>query len=157
MDDLLHLALNFSYFYLKFRPRSKKEIVDYLHKKADKFGLTEPIINQALVSLEEQGLINDQKFIEWFVQQRSSGKPRSEFALRQELFRFGIAKEMLDEYFSVHVISEEELGLKALRARWKRYGNLDRKTRFQKASQFLASRGFSFDVIKKTINFFERE
>ncbi|MDO8496972.1 MAG: regulatory protein RecX [bacterium] len=154
---MIHRALNFSYFYLKFRPRSKKEIVDYLHKKADRFSLTETIIDQAVISLEEQGLVDDTKFVEWFVEQRSRAKPKSEFALRQELFRFGIEKELLDEYFSEHEMPEEELALKALRPRWRRYENMDRKIRFQKVSQFLARRGFSFDIIKKTINFLEGE
>ena len=157
MDDLIHRALNFSYFYLKFRPRSKKEIVDYLHKKADRFSLTEAIIEQAVLSLEEQGLVDDKKFIEWFVEQRSSAKPKSEFALRQELFRFGIEKELLDEYFAEHEMPEEELAMKALRPRWRRYENMDRKMRFQKAAAFLGRRGFGFDVIKKSINFLEGE
>ena len=147
----LQSALNSAYYFLKFRPRTKKEIERNLQKKADKYHWTEEVIQQALFYLEEQKFINDREFIHLYVESRNKIKQKSTFALRSELIKLGIAKELLDEYFAEHEQNEEGLAYEALRARWARLTHLDSQTRFKKASAFLANRGFSFDTIKKTI------
>lgn len=145
-------ALNFAYFYLKFRFRTKKEVINYLHKKSKKYHFSGEVIDQVIKTLEEQELINDKKFIEWFIEQRSKSKQKGEFVLRGELIRFGIEKNLIDEYFENNRLDEEKLADEALKSRWERFKNLDKKMRFQKAAQFLLRRGFDFDIIKKTIN-----
>ena len=150
-QNKLQSALNSAYFYLKFRPRTKKEVERNLQKKSQKYGWSDETIQQALTYLEEQKLINDREFIQLYVESRIKIKPKSTYALRNELTKAGIAKELLDEYFAEHEQNEEALAYEALKNRWPRYGHLDKKTRFQKAASFLTNRGFSFDTIKKTI------
>ncbi len=153
-DDLQSL-LNYAYFYLKFRLRTKKEIRDYLLKKIKKRHWSHDHVEQVIKNLEEQGLINDDEFIRWLVESRNKAKPKSVFVLRRELRRFGVEQERIDNYFEKNSLDEEALAQKALMARWQRYSNLDKRARFEKAAQFLLRRGFNFDVIKKTIAKFE--
>ena len=124
-DDLQSL-LDYAYFFLKFRPRSKKELEIYLYKKIQKRHWSQDDVKKVIQHLEELDLVSDKNFVKWFVEQRMLLKPKSEFALKQELLKHGISKEIIDEYFSSHSINEEELAEKTLRERWYRYKYLDK-------------------------------
>lgn len=150
-QKLLQKALNWAYFYLKFRSRTRKELVIYLTKKAEKYSLPQEIIEAALKELEEQHLINDAEFIQRYIDSKIHAKPKGERALRNELQRLGVEKELLDAHFDKNPSNDDKLALKALQSRWPRYALLDKQKRFEKTAGFLSRRGFSFDVIKKTI------
>lgn len=149
--DLLR-GLNLAYFYLRFRSRTKKEVFDYLVKKSKKFSYLNPaLIEKILEDLEEQKLIDDNAFVGWFVQQRLIHKPKGEYALRQELRKFGVEKTIIDSYFLENPLNQEIEVEKALESKWRSYQRLDTRKRFEKAANFLLRRGFSFDIVKKTI------
>lgn len=143
--------LNYAYFFLKFRPRSKKEVETYLCKKIQKRHWSRDDVKKVIIHLEELDLVNDKNFIKWFIEQRILLKPKGKYVLRQELLKYGINKELIDEYFSSYSMDEEKLAEKILRERWYRYKNLDKRKRFEKAASFLMRRGFSFDITKKLI------
>jgi regulatory protein len=143
-DELLQKALNFSYFYLKFRPRTKKEVEDYLNKKAKKYFFTPEIIEKALLELEEKKFINDREFVTWFIEQRNNGKPKGQPVLTGELLRLGINKDLIDEYFSINEVDELSLAKQALQKK-------PSLTDYQKAFNFLLRRGFGYEVIKITL------
>ena len=151
MNDDLLLLLNKAYFFLKFRPRSEKEIRDYLYKKVAKTHWSREDADKIIENLKEQELIDDGKFVEWFIRQRMTLKPKGERVLRRELLQKGIDEELIDKYFSQNVVDEEALARQILEVRWPRFKNLDSRKRFEKAVSFLGRRGFGFDVIKKTI------
>ena len=150
-NELFQKALNYAYFYLKFRNRTEKEIYRYLKKKAKRFHWTETTTMAVIKTLKEQGPVDDKKFVQWFVNQRNLFKPKSGFVLKNELIKLGVTKELVDEYLSDHPQNEEGLAYKTLRPRWQRFTTLSSRERFQKAGQFLLRRGFSFDVVKITI------
>ncbi|PIQ72551.1 hypothetical protein COY13_01910 [Candidatus Roizmanbacteria bacterium CG_4_10_14_0_2_um_filter_36_35] len=149
--DLLSL-LNKAYFFLKFRPRSEKEVRDYLYKKIKNKHWSRDDADKVLGELKEEDLIDDKKFIDWFVRARSTLKPKGQRVLTRELKQKGIADELIEKYFSENTVDEEGLALKILEKRWPRYRNLDSRKRFEKACRFLMSRGFNYDLIKQTIN-----
>lgn len=151
-DEDFQKLLNYAFFFLKFRPRSKKEIETYLYKKIQKRHWSRDDVEKVIQHLEELDLINDKNFIKWFIEQRIVLKPKSKYILTQELLKRGIDKEMIEEYFSANEIDEEKLVEKILRERWHRYKNLDKRKRFEKAVGFLMRRGFSFEIAKKIIN-----
>ena len=156
MDDI-QLLLNRAYFYLKFRPRTKKEVRDYLYKKIKSRYWSQDDAEKVIKILEGEGLLNDEEFTRWFVEQRNILKPKSVFALKQELIRFGVSKDLIERYFETNELNEEKLAEEALSKRWRIFLDLDKKKRFEKAASFLARRGFSFEVIKKTISKMENE
>ncbi|MDO8609460.1 MAG: regulatory protein RecX [bacterium] len=150
-DDESQL-LNLAFFYLKFRHRSKKEVRDYLLKKIKTTHWSPDSVEKILERLEELKFINDQDFVRWFVEQRNLMKPKSVYILKQELFQFGIDKQIVDEYFENNIKDEDEVVFNLLSRKWSRYSHLDKQKRFEKAMSFLMRRGFSYDVIKKIIN-----
>ena len=149
-EDLIPL-LNKAYFFLKFRPRSEKEVHDYLYKTIAKKHWSRDDADKIVKNLKERGLINDQEFVSWFVRQRTALKPKGQRLLERELRQKGIAEELIEQYFSVNTIDEEALAHQILEKRWSRFKNVDSRKRFEKASRFLMSRGFGFDLTKKTI------
>ena len=151
IEEDLQPLLQKAFFYLKFRPRTKGELENYLLKKIKTTHWSSDDVKRIIVHLEELEFIDDNKFIQWFVEQRSLLKPKSEFALKRELFQHGVNKALVDEYFSENTLDDEGLALKTLKTRWVRFQKLDKKTRFHKAAQFLMRRGFGFDIVRKTI------
>ena len=150
-EDLQEL-LNKAYFFLKFRPRTKKEMRDYLYKKIQKRHFSRDDADNVIEELEEKKFIDDKAFVEWFADQRSRGKPKGSYVLKGELLRFGIEKDLIDFYLQENPLKEEDLALKALQSKWHRFKNLPKKERFEKSAAFLSNRGFSFDLIKEAIN-----
>lgn len=151
MNEDLQNLLNYAYFFLKFRPRTKKEIKNYLLKKIKTRHWSTDHVEEVIKDLEEQDLINDKNFVAWFIEQRNSAKPKSEFVLRHELLRHGINKELIEEYFNKNPQDEDALAEAALKPKWHRFKNLPKEKSFQKAVGFLARRGFSYGIAKSTI------
>jgi len=151
MNKDLLILLNKAYFFLKFRPRTEKEIREYLYKKIKTKHWSRDDAEKVIEELKEENLVDDKKFIELFVQDRTALKPKGERLLIRELKQKGISDDLIKEYFSKNAINEESLALKILERRWPRFRNLDSKKRFKKSAGFLMSRGFSYDLVKKTI------
>lgn len=151
MNDNLINLLNKAYFFLKFRPRTEKEIRDYLYKKIAKTHYSRDDVDKVIKKLKEQDLINDEKFIELFINDRLALKPKGKKLLIKELRQKGVVDYLIETYFIKNKINEEELALKILSQRWSRLKNLEEKKRFEKATRFLLSRGFDYETTKKTI------
>lgn len=150
-SDLLGL-LNKAYFYLKFRPRTEKEIRSYLYKKIKTKHWSKDDVEKVIEKLKKEDLIDDKKFIDLFVRDRLALKPKGKKVLIQELRQKGISDELIENYFSKNQINEEKLALEILKKRWLRFKNLDSQKRFEKSARFLISRGFDFNLVKKTID-----
>lgn len=133
-------------FFLKFRPRTEKEIKGYLIKKTK---VPLKIIEDVIKKLKEEDLINDEKFIEWFVDQRKIFRPKSVWVLKKELSKLGISKDLINNFFEKKHLNEEELAIKALQKRWESFKKLPQKIKYKKTISFLIRRGFSFDISQK--------
>lgn len=133
---LLNTALNF----LSFRPRSEWEVSFRLKKKAD-----ENEVNAVIEKLKLLGQIDDEAFCRWFIEQRSTFKQKGERAIKYELIKKGIPKEIISKIFEENLISDFELALRAVN---KKFRDKPEKERVQR---FLASRGFNWDVIEEVI------
>jgi len=149
--EIFQKALNFSYFFLKFRPRTKKEVINYLNKKSKKYHFSQETITEVIKQLEEENLVNDKGFISWFVDQRSRAKPKSQFVLKGELLRLGIEKDLIDQYFSEHEIDEYALASLASQRKLRSLVHLSPEKQREKLTSFLLRRGFSFEIIKQVI------
>lgn len=152
MDDDLIPLLNKAYFFLKFRPRSEKEVRDYLYKKVAKTHWSRDDVEKIIIDLKEQLLIDDEKFTDWFVRMRTALKPKGQRLLIRELRQKGVNDELIEKYFSGNVVDEERLAFETLQKRWPRFKSLDSRKRFEKSVRFLMSRGFAYDLIKRVIN-----
>lgn len=151
--------MNYAYFYLNIRPRTVKEVRDYLAKKAKKFHIDTPGVEQSVIErLLELKLLNDQEFVRWYIEGKYASSKKSVFLLKQELSRVGISKDFIDEYFAGRQVDDTSAARDALTQKWRRISLIpDKKQRFSKAASLLARKGFSYDIIKKTIAELEGE
>ncbi len=133
--------------YAMLRPRSEKEIKDYFRRKETAESIQEELFNR----LKRLGLLDDLKFTEWWVRQRLEFKNKSKkditFELRQKGIATNVIKNVLDDSDIDEVkIAKELIAKKSYK--WQKY---DEKIKKQKISQYLAGKGFGWDVISQII------
>lgn len=142
---------------LKFatlRPRSEKEIDDWLRKHKVHKSLHKSLFNR----LKRLNLVDDLSFTKWWVEQRASFRPRGERALRSELWKKGIAREAVEEVLSEIKIDEEKVARKLLEDKKYKWENLPTLEARKKMSDFLARKGFDWETVKKAIDaFFKKD
>lgn len=139
--------LDKTYRLLSFRPRSEKEIHDYLKKKKALPKLSSWVIKK----LKVQKMINDQTFAVWWVEQRSTFRPRGKMGLRMELAQKGINREIAGKVID-EMVDELALAQKAAQKKMKALNKLDDQEFRKKMAAFLSRRGFSWETIKTVID-----
>ena len=95
--------------------------------------------------------MNDEKFAIWWVDQRTSFRPKAIFALKYELIQKGISRDIIKKTFLKINVNEPELAKRLIeekKHRWKGLNKLDAR---KKMSDFLLRKGFTWEVIKKAI------
>lgn len=143
-------ALALAYRYLAFRPRSIKEVILHLERKAKKYAFTPDEIQSTIELLKDQGFLNDAEFIKSYVAARNSLKPKSKRVLVLELKKYGVPSTDIEHYFEHAVIDEDALAVQALKRKMKTLRTIsDEQTRFAKAVSFLQRRGFSFEIARQ--------
>lgn len=139
-DKLLRFAM--------VRPRSEKEITDYFRRKKVHDSLHEGLFEK----LRHFELIDDAKFAKWWIDQRANFKPKPKRILIQELRIKGIDKEIIDEILVEEVVDEEKMARELLEKKMYKWKNLEPRIARQKMSQYLAGKGFGWDVIEKVLS-----
>lgn len=156
-EEYLQQALSKAYFFLKFRPRSEKEMMEYFGKKARRFKWSQETIDRAIATLKEYSYIDDKAFVDWYVSSSLKLKIKSEKLIKNELIhKFGINKFLIEDFFAFNKVSDIESAIKLLSRRWSRLKKYDKKDRFKKSAEFLSRRGFSYDAIKKAFEELEK-
>lgn len=147
--------------FLSFRPRSEKEVTDSLKKKSRgsrsgsaRNNPSPKIIESVINKLKEQKFLDDKEFSKWWIEQRSRFKPRSKRLMKLELSQKGIHPDIIDRLFSDLGIVGDDLdqAKKLVAIKIKRYRSLSREEIYQKLGRVLAQKGFSWDIIKKSID-----
>ena len=104
-------------------------------------------VEQALAQLEAKGLVNDARVVETLVNRRSGKLGASR--LRQELQAKGVSAEMVAE--TMAGLKGTELA-RAQEVWQKKFGQLAATSAERnKQARFLASRGFSGDVVRQVV------
>lgn len=155
--------------YVMIRPRSVREIRDYLtrtflypkpkmyiNKKGERIvtkkdvdkSAVQHMIERVLERLEEKGYSNDQKFAEAWVRSRQLTKKSSKRKLQQELQAKGVASDIIASVLSNESIDETENLKKMIEKKQK-------QSRYQdetKLKQYLLRQGFSYSDIKDALD-----
>ena len=139
------------YRFLSLRPRSEKEVADYLKKRE----ISPSDFEKIFKILKEQKLVDDWEFAKWWLEQRETFKPKGKIALKAELKQKGIAEEIIEK--ALAQIDEESLAKEALAKKAKNYRKLPPEEFFRKISQFLSYRGFSWQTIEKVAKKFKND
>ena len=144
-QDAKEVAYQRALKFISYRPRSRKEIVDNL-KKHD---VPEISIEEVVARLVEIKLVDDVRFAEMWVDNRSDLRPRGRYALRSELRQKGLDDETIEA--AIADFDEETLAYNAAERKAARFANLEEQAFRKKLYGFLSRRGFSFDVIKPIV------
>ena len=139
LDKLLRFAT--------LRPRSEKEIKDWLIRKK----VHESIHSELFNKLKRLDLLDDEKFADWWVEQRQEFSPRAKRILYYELRIKGIKKEIIEEVLDGLTLDEEKIAKGLLEKKMYRWKNLEKREQKQKMSEFLARKGFEWEIIKKVL------
>jgi regulatory protein len=125
------------------RPHSEREFRDYLYKKK-----VEPEQIESLVGeMAERGYLDNAKFAAWFTELQAR-RGKSDRAIRAELFKKGISRELADQTVEEGAGDEAE----RLKAIVEKKRHLSRyKNDPQKLIQYLIGKGFSWQLVKETL------
>jgi regulatory protein len=140
-QDQLEKAKSRAYRYLSYRPRSIAEMQDYLRSK----GYDRPLVEEVTGRLVELELLDDRSFAAYWVEQRNTFNPRSQMALRHELFQKGVDRDIVDD--AVSEVDERAAALQAVEKRAARWISLPQEQFMLKVNSFLQRRGFGYTVI----------
>jgi len=130
--------------YISYKPRTTMET----RKKLQNAGFDDLLIEKTVSQLTQHGLLNDEDYANRWVEERSRIKPRSRRMLIYELRLKGISDDLIqsavgdvDDFQSAYEIAEKRLY---------RYENLEKLDFRKKLGNYLAGKGFSYDVISET-------
>ena len=132
------------------RIRTKKEIINKLEQK----GFTESIIDYTIQELIRIELVNDEEFIEKYVNNSISlKKPYGKHALKYKLQKLGIQKPMIEQKLPMLIgdNDEYEIAMNLARKKIVLLSKYDEHKKKQKLYSFLAGRGFSWDIVSKVL------
>ena len=163
-EQLKH-ASDFGKFYARaleyalIRPRSSKEIHDYLQKKTlsrkvhvknrktgeyqikEKKGYDKSLIPLVFARLEERGYIDDERFAHLWVENRNVSKGTSIKKLRQELQQKGINHQIIEQVLSESNRNDDDELRKIITKKRAKYPDE------QKFIQYLLRAGFNYSDI----------
>lgn len=152
IDIIFARYYNLSLRYLSYRPRSEKEVLDYLKEKQKKSpALTDEIIFSIISKLQEYKFINDLEFAKFWIKQRTQFRNKPLRIINYELRQKGISQSMINEmlddqenrdmdYVSAKKLAEKKLDF---------YRGLEPEKRREKVMNYLLRKGFSYDIVKK--------
>lgn len=134
--------------YSTLRPRSKREVETWFKK----YKVHESLHDELFSKLKRLELLDDTKFAKWWVEQRITFRPRGKKALMAELRQKGIDRYIIDEILTETDIDEKKMAKKLLERRNYRWERLNKLEARKKKSDFLARKGFSWEIIKQLVN-----
>jgi regulatory protein len=143
--DLFQKTLDHALNFITFRPRSREEVRRHLLGRKVAPDLTDKV----LAKLETMGVLSDQQFAEFWVENREQFNPRSARALGMELRQKGVDRETIDA--AVAPERDEERALAAARKKLRGVEQADYQTFRKRLGDYLLRRGFSYAVASATV------
>ncbi len=135
--------------FLSFRPRSEFEIKEYLLKK----NVGEETLRLVMQKLKQVGLVNDEAFAKWWIEQRSVFRPTGLRLVKYELRRKGVAEEIISLLLAEArpKAADALLAEKLIEKKLARLKNLPENELKQKLYTSLSQRGFALEVIEEAV------
>ncbi|NOZ63106.1 MAG: hypothetical protein GXO74_15755 [Calditrichaeota bacterium] len=130
---------------LSHRDRSEYE----MRRRLLDVGYEEKIVELVMSDLQRLGLIDDKKFARLFARTKMATKPMGKFLLKRELKQKGIAEELIEKTIAEIYREKDEfqVALQLANKKKRQFKSLEEAKAKKKVSDFLARRGFSWDVV----------
>lgn len=127
------------------RPRSTKETKDYLSRKIYEKKLDPSYSETILARLQEKNYLSDEKFADYYIENRFVKKGISKKRLRLELYKKGLTKDIIETALENSDRSDLDEAKKIIAKKRKKYDD-------QKLLAYLVRQGFSYDLAKSLID-----
>lgn len=137
---------NIALYFLSFKQRTKKEVLDYLKK----YEIKEANAIKIIAALEEERWIDDKSYVETYVRQNELNGDKGPALIRQKLITKGISKSVIDSCLVEVDFSNliEKVAEKLLR---KYQDKLPIRALQDKIVQGLMNKGFTYDLARKAV------
>lgn len=151
-EKLINAALRF----VSYRPRSEKELTDFLAKKLARWNISGNVLIVKVVNrMRELGYVDDRKFALWWRDQRIDFRPKGKRVIAIELARKGIRRDIIEDMLLEKGVKQPfnefegaQKAIKKKRLIWARLPRIEQK---KKTYTFLAQRGFSYETDRKSV------
>jgi regulatory protein len=141
--DLRQRCYNSAARFLSYRPRSESE----MRQRLARHGYDATTIEKTLKRYRELGLLDDDAFARYWIENRNTFSPRSKRLATLELKKKGLQTEIIED--AVNEIDEKENAYQAARSRLRRLTALEYKDFRLKLGQYLGRRGFNYGIIRE--------
>lgn len=132
------------------RPRSEKEVRDYLYKKIFEKKLDKKYIGLVIEKLRAKKYLDDYRFSEYYVENRFLKKGISKKRLQMELFKKGIKKEIVEEVLSGSDRNDIDEIKKIIAKKRDKYTD-------EKLIQYLCRQGFLFELSQELVRSYGKD
>src|SRR3990172_7072129 len=160
--DTFEWAYESALRFLSHRPRSESEVRAYFKKKErkkkkeaeqqgedDLRAIDEGVVQAVIERLRRAGLVNDEGFAQFWVENRTAFRPKGKRALQAEMRAKGLSASAID---AALVNADDTAVAKQLAAaRARRLQGLPEPEFKRKLSDYLARRGIGYDVISEGV------
>ncbi len=149
-EKLVNIGIRF----VSYRPRSEKEFRDFLGKKLVKWKVSGSVLLDRVIGrLTEIGYVDDQKFTEWWVGQRTAFRPKGKRLIQMELAKKGVPRSIIASAVTAEDSGSLEEAAAALVAKkmavWAKLPTIEAK---MKVYGYLGRRGFDGETIARVID-----
>jgi len=134
--------------FLSYRPRSEKEIFNYLIKKQTGIEARKIVIDK----LKNLGMIDDLEFAKWWVEQRTTFKPAGKKLLFFELQQKGVSRKIIEQVLNEkEPLNELAVAVQLLKKKKRQWKKIPPEKFKKKAFEFLMQRGFNYEVVIQVV------
>ncbi len=126
------------------RPRSVREVRDYLSKKVFEKKLDKGYVEKITERLIEKGFLDDASFAEWYVENRFVKKGVSQKRLKMELAKKGVSAEIIEMALHGSERNDEDEIRKIIAKKRAKYDD-------EKLIAFLCRQGFSYQQVQDLV------
>lgn len=124
------------------RPRSEKEVYDYLYKKVYEKKIDKKNISVIVCRLRDKNYIDDEKFAKYYVENRFAKKGISRKRLKMELMKKGVETEIIERVLDGR--NDEEEILKIIVKKRAKYDD-------EKLISYLCRQGFPYQLAQNLV------
>lgn len=137
---------NLALYFISFKQRTKKEVLDYL----EKYEIAGDTALKIVANLEEDKWIDDKNYVETYIRQNDLNGDKGPAMLRQKLMTKGISKSIIED--GMAEIDFSDLAGKVAEKLVRKYQNkLPLRALQDKLIQGLMTKGFSYELAKQSL------